>query len=90
MEKFGELVWKKKHLLKKCYNEGMAYIRKFKTTSGATGVQVCYKEQGKIVQTVHIGSATTEKGITKLLRRAKEIIDEDKTPLFNLDEYNRK
>ena len=27
----------------------MAYIRKFKTTSGATGVQVCYKEQGRVV-----------------------------------------
>ncbi len=67
----------------------MAFIRKFETSSGATGVQVLYKEQGKVVKTIHIGSATTEKGITKLLRKAQEIIDADKTPLFNLDKYNK-
>ena len=67
----------------------MAFIRKFKTTSGATGVQVCYKEGDQIVKTVHIGSASTEKQLEKLLHRAQGIIDEDKTPLFNLDKYNR-
>ena len=68
----------------------MAYIRKFETSSGATGVQVLYKEQGKVVKTVHIGSAKTEKGITKLLRKAQDIIDEDKMPLFDLSKYNKK
>ena len=68
----------------------MAYIRKFKTGSGATGVQVCYKEQGKVVKTVHIGSAQTEKGITKLLRRAQDTIDADKVPLFRLEKYDKK
>ena len=68
----------------------MAYIRKFKTTSGATGVQVCYKSGEKVVKTVHVGSATTEKKLTKLLREAQAIIDGDKTPLFNLDRYNKK
>ncbi len=68
----------------------MAFIRKFETSSGATGVQVLYKEQGKVVKTVHVGSAKTEKGITKLLRKAQDIIDEDKTPLFDLDKYNKK
>ena len=68
----------------------MAYIRKFKTGSGATGVQVCYKEQGKVVKTVHIGSAKTEKGITKLLREAQGIIDEGKKSLFDLSRYNEK
>lgn len=52
-----------------CYNFDMAYIRKFKTGSDATGVQVCYKERGKVVKTVHVGSAKTEKGITKLLKK---------------------
>lgn len=68
----------------------MAYIRKFETSSGATGVQVLYKDQGKVVKTVHIGSAKTEKGITKLLRKAQDIIDEDKMPLFCLSKYNKK
>lgn len=68
----------------------MAYIRKFKTTSGATGVQVCYKSGEKVVKTVHVGSASSEKGLMKLMRQAQGIIDGDKTPLFNLDKYNKK
>lgn len=68
----------------------MAYIRKFKTTSGATGVQVCYKEGSKVVRTVHVGSASSEKGLAKLLEKAQGIIDEGKTPLFNLDKFTKK
>lgn len=67
----------------------MAYIRRFKTTSGATGVQVCYKEGNRVVKTVHVGSAESEAALEKLLRKARKIIDKDKTPLFNLDKYNR-
>ena len=68
----------------------MAFIRKFKTTSGATGVQVCYKEGNKVVRTEHIGSASTEKQLEKLLRRAREVMDKGKNPLFKLDKFNRK
>lgn len=68
----------------------MAYIRKFKTTSGATGVQVCYKEGNRVVKTVHVGSAATDKKLAVLLREAQGIIDGDKCPLFNLDKYNKK
>lgn len=68
----------------------MAFIRKFKTTSGATGVQVCYKDGERVVKTVHVGSATSEKRLLKLLREAQGIIDGDKNPLFNLDKYNKK
>ena len=68
----------------------MAYIRKFKTTSGATGVQVCYKEGTKVVKTVHVGSASSEKGLTRLIKKAQGIIDADKNPLFNLDRFNKK
>ena len=67
----------------------MAYIRKYKTTSGATGVQVCYKEGDKVVKTVHVGSAASETSLKKLLRKAQGIIDGDKKPLFNLDKYNK-
>lgn len=68
----------------------MAYIRKFKTTSGATGVQVCYKQGNKVVKTVHVGSASSEKALVKLMREAQGIIDGDKKPMFNLDKYNKK
>ena len=68
----------------------MAYIRKFKTTSGATGVQVCYKEGNRVVKTVHVGSAESEAGVEKLVKKARKIIDAGKNPLFNLDRFNKK
>ena len=69
----------------------MAYIRRFKTTSGATGVQVCYKEQGRVVKTVHVGSASSEKALAKLVAKAQGIIDGEKgTPMFNLDKFKKK
>ena len=68
----------------------MAYIRKFKTTSGATGVQVCYKEQGRVVRTVHVGSADSEAALARLMRKAQGIIDGDKQPLFNLKKFDKK
>ena len=72
-----------------CYNVDMAYIRKFKTSSGATGVQVCYKEGEKVIKTVHLGSASSEAGVEKLVKKARGIIDADKNPLFNLDRFNK-
>ena len=66
----------------------MAYIRRFKTGSGSIGIQVCYKEQGKVVRIVHVGSAKSEIGLKKLMRKAQGIIDKDKNPLFNLDKFN--
>ena len=68
----------------------MAYIRKFKTTSGATGVQVCYKEGNKVVKTIHVGSASSEVGLNRLVKKARGIIDAGKKPLFNLDKFNKK
>ncbi|MBR3594796.1 hypothetical protein IKL45_00965 [Candidatus Saccharibacteria bacterium] len=68
----------------------MAFIRKFKTGSGKTGVQVCYKREGKVVRTVHVGSAETEEGIERLLRKAQGIIDEGKSPLFDLSDFDKK
>ena len=69
----------------------MAYIRKFKTTSGATGVQVCYKEGNRVVKTVHVGSAASETALEKLIRKARDIIDGEKgRPMFDLNKYNKK
>ena len=77
---------KKIHKLRKtCVKiRGMAYIRKYKTGSGATGVQVCYKKQGKVTKTVHVGSANSETALKKLLKEAQGIIDEGKNSLFSL------
>ena len=67
----------------------MAFIRKFKTGSGATGVQVCWKQGGEVVKTVHIGSANSEVGLEKLLKKAQKVMDEVKTPLFDLDKFDK-
>ena len=67
----------------------MAFIRKFKTGSGATGVQVCWKQGGEVVRTEHIGSANSEVGLEKLLKKAQKIIDEGNRSLFDLDDFNR-
>lgn len=68
----------------------MAYIRKFKTTSGATGVQVCYKQGTKVVRTIHVGSASSELALSKLLKKARGIINGNNTPLFDLKKYEKK
>ena len=67
----------------------MAYIRKFKTGSGKTGVQVCYKREGKVVKTVHVGSAEGEEALKKLLKKAQCIIDKNKRSLFDLSEFDK-
>lgn len=66
----------------------MAFIRKFKTASGATGVQVCWKQNGEVVKTVHVGSANSELGLKKLLKKAQKIKDEGKRSLFDLSDYD--
>ena len=72
------------------YHYSMAYIRKFKTTSGATGVQVCYKEGNRVVKTIHVGSASSEKSLARLTKEAQGIIDSDKgETLFSLKRYDK-
>ena len=66
----------------------MAFIRKFKTGSGAIGVQVCYKERGKVVRTVHVGSANSDVALEKLVKKAQKIMDMGKRPLFDLEEFD--
>jgi hypothetical protein len=67
----------------------MAFIRKFKTGSGATGVQVCWKKGGEVVRTEHIGSANSDVALEKLLKMAQKIIDDGKRSLFDLNDFNR-
>ena len=52
---------------------------------------MCYKEGTKVVKTVHVGSASSEVGLLRLMRKAQGIIDAEKgRPLFNLDRFNKK
>ena len=66
----------------------MAFIRKFRTASGATGVQVCWKRGGEVVKTVHIGSANSEVGLKKLLRKAERVkLGAGQGALFDVEEF---
>jgi transposase len=62
--------------------EGMAFIRKVKTASGATAVQIAYKVEGRIVKIIHIGSAHNEEELTILLALAHKRLQGDQLELF--------
>jgi transposase len=50
----------------------MAFIRKVRTKSGATAVQVAYKAYGKIIRVDHIGSAHNDEDLRILLTLARQ------------------
>ena len=60
----------------------MAFIRKVKTASGATAVQIAHKKYGRIIRIDHIGSAHTETELQTLLALAKERLLGDQLSLF--------
>lgn len=60
----------------------MAFIRKVKTASGATAVQIAHKEYGRIVRIDHIGSAHTEDDLKTLLALAKDRLHGPQLSLF--------
>ena len=52
---------------------------------------VRYKEGNRVIKTVHVGSASSEAGLLKLVKKAQGIIDAEKgKPMFNLDRFNAK
>lgn len=61
----------------------MAFIRKVKTASGATAVQIAYKEHGRITRIEHFGSAHTETELESLLALARQHLRGDQLNLFN-------
>ena len=65
-----------------CNNESVSFIRKFKTASGATGVQVCRKEHGEVVETIHIGSANNKKELEVLMKKARAEIHKNEKKSF--------
>jgi len=52
----------------------MAFIRKVKTKSGATAVQIIHKNYGRITHIDHIGSAHNQEELTILLALARKKI----------------
>jgi len=60
----------------------MAFIRKVKTASGATAVQIAYKQKGHIVKIVHIGSAHNDEELNLLLKLARQPLQVDQPELF--------
>ena len=61
----------------------MAFIRKVKTKSGATAVQIAYSAYGKIVKIKHIGSAHNESELTLLLDLANQQLSSRQGSFFD-------
>lgn len=60
----------------------MAFIRKVKTTSGATAVQIANKVEGRIVKIIHLGSAHNEEELKILLALAHKQLQANQMELF--------
>jgi len=60
----------------------MAFIRRVKTTSGATAAQIAYKQKGWVVKIIHIGSAHTEEELNILLALARKRLQDNQLELF--------
>ena len=56
----------------------MAYIRKVKTKSGATAIQIAYTAHGKIIRIEHIGSAHDSKELNLLQALARQKLPKSK------------
>jgi hypothetical protein len=63
----------------------MAFIRKTKTSSGATAVQIARKRYGELIIMEHLGSAETEEGIKKLVEKGRKKLAEGQKAMFDLD-----
>jgi transposase len=60
----------------------MAFIRRVKTASGATAIQIVTKQKGQIAKIVHIGSAHTEEELKVLLALARKHIQGNQLELL--------
>lgn len=60
----------------------MAFIRKVKTASGATAIQIATKQKGQIVKIIHIGSAHTDEELKVLLALARKQIQGNQLELL--------
>jgi len=61
----------------------VAFIRRVKTASGATAVQIAHKRYGRIVKIEHLGSAHTNEELKLLLSLAKRRAQGNQRSLFD-------
>ncbi len=61
----------------------MAYIRKVKTASGATAVQIAHSAYGKVIRIDHIGSAHNVEELQLLQSLAKIKLSSQQTSLLD-------
>ena len=61
----------------------MAFIRRVKTKSGATAIQIAYKRYGRIVKIDHIGSAHNKQEENTLVSLANHRLYANQPSLFN-------
>jgi hypothetical protein len=61
----------------------MAFIRKVKTGSGATAVQIATKSHGQIIRIEHIGSAHTEDELQLLVGLARQQLRRGKLSMLS-------
>lgn len=61
----------------------MAFIRKVKTGSGATAVQIVHKAAGRVTRYEHIGSAHNEADLQTLLDLAHKRLENNQPSLFS-------
>jgi len=68
----------------------MAYIRKVRTGSGATAVQIVRKERGEVILVEHIGSGHTKKKVDFLVDEARaKLLGGKQKPLFDLEKLQK-
>ncbi|MHB1449923.1 MAG: IS1634 family transposase [Bellilinea sp.] len=60
----------------------MAFIRKVRTASGATAIQIAHKQNGKIIRLQHLGSAHTKEELNILVALANKRLHENQLPLL--------
>jgi len=60
----------------------MAFIRRVRTASGATAVQIAQKQNGKIIKLQHLGSAHTKEELDILVALARKRLHENQLALF--------
>jgi len=64
----------------------MAFIRKVKTSSGATAVQIAYKIGGRVVKIIHIGSAHNKEELDILVSIARKRLFANQLELLPQDD----
>ena len=60
----------------------MSFIRKIKTSSGATAIQIARKSSGRVVEIIHLGSAHSREELEILLSLARKRLRGNQQSLF--------